>query len=214
MARLVGGGFVAADDEIGEAEPGAFGAFEFAVEGDVLGFLHAHAGVGQEVQAVVGELGDLLLGPLLGIGEVWLEVLDDGGQGGAALGVHAPQVDAGDLGNAAGGGEGFQVEGGIPQAPGAGLLAGGAAIGPDLAREDAVAIVAEGSLLLGVVFDEGGDGRDLGSPPGSVIVAGVLFVVAVVAGGEPVEVVLKPLPDGGLVFEIPVPGPRRDQTLR
>src|ERR1035438_3846767 len=44
MPRLVAGGFVAADDEVGEAEPCAFGAFQFAVEGDVLGFLHAYAG--------------------------------------------------------------------------------------------------------------------------------------------------------------------------
>src|SRR5665647_2379309 len=94
MPRLVAGGFVAAHDEVGETEPGAFGAFQLAVEGDVLGFLHAHAGVGQEVQAVVGKIGDLFLGPLFGVGEVGLEVLDDGGEGGAALAVHGPQVDA------------------------------------------------------------------------------------------------------------------------
>src|ERR1035438_6682294 len=192
MPRLVAGGFVAAHDEVGEAEPSAFGAFQFAVQGDVLGFLHAYAGVGQEVEAVVGEIGDLFLGPPLGVGEVGFEVLDHGGQGGAALAPRAPQVHAAYLGDAAGGGEGFQVEGGIPQASGAGLLAGGAAIRPDLARKDVVAIVAEGGLLLSVVFDEGGDGGGLGRPPGGVIVAGALFVVGVVAGGQPVQVVLKP----------------------
>src|SRR5450759_3784412 len=206
MPGLVAGGFVAAHDEVGEAEPGAFGAFQFVVEGDVLGFLHAHAGVSQGVQAVVGKIGDLFLGPLLGVGEVGLEVLDHGGEGGAALAVNGQQVDAADLGDAAGGSEGFQVKGGVPQSPGAGLLAGGAAIGLDLAREDAVAVVVEGGLLLGVVFDESGDGGDLGSPPGGVIVAGALFAVGVVAGGEPVEVVLKPLFDGGLFLGIPVPG--------
>src|ERR1035437_5108782 len=158
MARLVAGGFVAAHDEVGETEPGAFGAFQFAVEGDVLGFLHAHAGVGQEVQAVVGKIGDLFLGPLFGVGEVGFEVLDDGGEGGAALAVHGPQVDATDLGDAAGGGAGFQVGGGGPK------------------------------------------------PPGGILVAGALGVVAVVAGGEPVEVVLNPLLDGGLFLGIPVPG--------
>src|ERR1019366_1822876 len=85
MPRLVAGGFVAADDEIGEAEPCALGAFQSAIEGDVLGFLHAYAGIGQEVKAVVGEIGDLFLGPLLGVGEVRFEVLDHVGQGGAAL---------------------------------------------------------------------------------------------------------------------------------
>src|ERR1017187_5503233 len=186
MPRLVAGGFVAADDEVGETEPCVFGAFQFAVERDVLGFLHAHARIGQEVEAVVGEIGDLFFGPLLGVGEVGFEVLDHGGQGGAVLGPRAPQVHAADLGDAARGGEGFQVEGGIPQASRARLLAGGAAIGLDLVREDVVAVVAEGGLLLGVVFHEGGDGGSLGGPPGGVIVAGALLVLSVVAGGEPV----------------------------
>src|SRR5881394_590816 len=99
VASLVAGRFEAAHQEVCEAEPRAFGVFEFAVKGDVFRFLQSDAGVGEKVEPVGGKLGDLVLGPFLGIGEEWLKVLDRSGDGGAAFAAGGPQVDALGLGD-------------------------------------------------------------------------------------------------------------------
>ena len=60
--------------------------------------------------------------------------------------------------------------------------------------------------MLGAVLDEAGDGGDLGGPPRGVIVAGALLVLAVLAAGQPLQVFLEPLADGGLVPSVPQAG--------
>src|SRR3954447_12254747 len=103
MSCLMTGGLVAADHEIYQAKPCAFRVFELAIKREVFGLLEAHAGERQEVETVVWEIGHLLLGPLLRIGEVGLKIIDDRRDGGATLGGHAPEVGAFQLSDPAGG---------------------------------------------------------------------------------------------------------------
>ena len=139
VPRVVGGVLPPGDDQIDDREPRAVRLLELSEQRDVLRPVQPHTGEGEEIQAVARELGDLLFWPLARVGEKRLEVIDDGGDRRAALGANAPEVDALDLRDPAGGHIRFQVECRIPERPGAGFLAGGAAVGADLRGENVVA---------------------------------------------------------------------------
>src|SRR6185437_2694147 len=171
-----------------------------------LGLLQADAGERQRIEPLVGEFGDLLFGPLPGVSQIGREVIDDGVEGGAVPGFYVPQVHAVDLGNAADTGERLQVEGGIPKRFGAGLFARSAAIGADLARKNDIAVMSESELLIRRTFYKAGDRRGLRGPPGSVVVARVLFVIGILAVGQPVQIFFKPLMSGGLILRVPLAG--------
>src|SRR4051794_30849859 len=97
VPRVVGGVLPSRDDQVDDGEPGAVRFLELAEQGNVLRFVQPHAGEGEEIEAVAGELGNLLLRPLTRIGQKRLEVIDDGREGRAALGADTPEFDALDL---------------------------------------------------------------------------------------------------------------------
>ena len=180
--------------------------FQFSKQGHILRLLQAHPGKSQKVQPVVLKLGHLLLAPLAGIAKIRLEIIDDRAYGGAISGAQGPQVRPMRLRNPAEHGESLQVECRVRERAGTDLLARGAAVGADLAGEDAVAIVVEGRPLGGGVFDERRHGGHLHRPPGSVIVAAPPFVDAVLAMCEPLQVLFEPPVHGGLVLGVPGAG--------
>ena len=108
-------------------------------------------------------------------------------------GAELPQADAIGPGDAAQHSEGVQVHVGVPQRVGARFFPRATAVQADLFRHQIAAVMLPRHRLEGLVAGQRGIRRHLRRPPRGVIVAGLLLVEPLLAGGHPFQEIRVPL---------------------